>query len=178
MQGSVSDSISTIFGIRTLEFEPNPGLEPMSSGAGDQRAVAPESRPASAAGLTINNRFMCRINGKLISMRGAGGFGAHDQIYRYHRRKDAWFIKAAQAMNFNFMRLHGSGIIATDEFYDLCDRMGMMVWQEFMISNMGLSGVHYRRLAHADGAVHSQAAQPSVADPLVRRQRVQSGQHR
>ena len=45
-------------------------------------------------------------------------------------------------MNFNFLRVHGSGIIATDEFYDLCDRMGMMVWQEFLISNMSLSGVH------------------------------------
>ena len=110
---------------------------------GGPAGLSPESRPASAAGLTINNRFMCRINGKLISMRGAGGFGAHDYIYRYHRRKDAWFIKAAQAMNFNFLRVHGSGIIAPDDFYDLCDRMGMMVWQEFMISNMGLSGVHY-----------------------------------
>ena len=71
LQGNASDRIATVFGIRTLEFEPNPGIEPMSSGAGDQRAVAPESRPASAAGLTINNRFMCRINGKLISLRGA-----------------------------------------------------------------------------------------------------------
>jgi len=118
--GNISDGISTAFGIRTLLFEPNPGIEP-----------------------AVNNRFMCRVNGKLISMRGAGGFGCHDYIYRFHQRKDAWFIKAAQAMNFNFLRVHGSGLIATDEFYDLCDRMGMMVWQEFMISNMGLSGEHY-----------------------------------
>jgi beta-mannosidase len=118
-QGQVSDSISTTFGIRTIEFEPNPGLDS-----------------------DVNNRFMCKVNGKLISMRGAGGFGAHDQIYRYHARKDAWFIKVAQDMNFNFIRLHGAGMIATDEFYDLCDRMGMMVWQEFMISNMGISGEH------------------------------------
>ena len=54
-----SDGISTTFGIRTLVFEPNPGIEP-----------------------AVNNRFMCRINGKLISMRGAGGFGAHDYLYR------------------------------------------------------------------------------------------------
>ena len=118
-QGQVSDSISTTFGIRTIEFEPNPGLDS-----------------------DVNNRFMCKVNGKLISMRGAGGFGSHDQIYRYHARKDAWFIKVAQDLNFNFIRLHGAGMIATDEFYDLCDRMGMMVWQEFMISNMGISGEH------------------------------------
>ena len=117
--GKVADSISTTFGIRTLDFEPNPGLDS-----------------------DVNSRFMCKINGRLISMRGAGGFGAHDQIYRYHSRKDAWFIKVAQDLNFNFIRVHGAGTIATDEFYDLCDRMGMMVWQEFMISNMGISGEH------------------------------------
>ncbi len=112
-----SDSISTTFGIRTLEFDANPGLES-----------------------DVNSRFMCKVNGTLISMRGAGGFGCHDQIYRFHDRKDAWFIKAAQNLNFNFIRVHGSGIIATDEFYNLCDRMGMMVWQEFMVSNMSISG--------------------------------------
>ena len=142
-QEGVSDSISTVFGIRTLEFERNPGLEPTSNGAGDQNVAALKSKPGAGFEPTANDRFMCRINGKLISMRGAGGFGAHDQLYRFHTRKDAWLIKAAQAMNFNFLRLHGSGIIATDEFYDLCDRMGMMVWQEFMVSNMALSGVHH-----------------------------------
>ncbi|MHB1457536.1 MAG: glycosyl hydrolase 2 galactose-binding domain-containing protein [Armatimonadota bacterium] len=114
-----SDSISAVFGIKTIEFEQNPGLES-----------------------EINSRFMCRVNGKLISMRGAGGFGAHDQIYRFHDRKDAWFIKAALALNYNFIRVHGSGIIATDEFYNLCDKMGMMVWQEFMISNSSVTGEH------------------------------------
>lgn len=119
VQGKASDSVSTTFGIRTLVFGQNPGVESKA-----------------------NSRFMCRVNGRLISMRGAGGFGAHDQIYRFHDRKDAWFIKAAQSLNFNFIRVHGAGIIATDEFYNLCDRMGMMVWQEFMISNMGISGEH------------------------------------
>jgi len=119
MDGKASDAISTTFGIRTLEFERNPGLDS-----------------------DVNSRFMCKVNGKLISMRGAGGYSAHDQIYRYHARKDAWFIKVAQELNYNFIRLHGAGTIATDEFYDLCDRMGMMVWQEFMVSNMSISGEH------------------------------------
>ena len=119
LTADASDAISTTFGIRTLEFEPNPGLDS-----------------------NVNSRFMCKVNGRLISMRGAGGYSAHDQIYRYHARKDAWFIKVARELNYNFIRLHGAGTIATDEFYDLCDRMGMMVWQEFMISNMSISGEH------------------------------------
>lgn len=117
--GHVSDAISMTFGIRTLECDPNPNLDS-----------------------DVNNRFLYKINGKLISMRGAGGFGANDQIYRDYARKDAWFIKVAEHLNFNFIRVHGAGVIANDGFYDLCDRMGMMVWQEFMVSNMSLSGVH------------------------------------
>lgn len=117
--GAVSDTISTTFGIRTIEFERNPGLES-----------------------DVNSRFMCRVNGKLISLRGAGGYGCHDQLYREHARKDAWLINVAEALNYNFIRVHGGGVIASDGFYDLCDRMGMMVWQEFMIANMTIRDEH------------------------------------
>lgn len=144
--GNSSDNISTVFGIRTLQFESNPEAVPTSSGAGAQTVAPPGTKLDLAAASAVNNRFMCRINGRLISLRGAGGFGAHDYLYRFHNRKDAWVIKVAQAMNFNFIRIHAAGIIATDEFYDLCDRMGMMVWQDFMISNTGLSGLLHREV--------------------------------
>ncbi len=118
-RGAVSDAISTTFGIRTLEFARNPGLDS-----------------------AVNSRFMCKVNGKLISMRGAGGYGCHDQLYREHARKDAWFINVLQHLNYNFIRVHGAGVIASDSFYDLCDRMGMMVWQEFMIANSAVREEH------------------------------------
>lgn len=39
--------------------------------------------------------------------------------------------RAAEA-NYNMLRLWGGGIYEKDGFYDLCDRKGIMIWQDFM----------------------------------------------
>jgi hypothetical protein len=124
------DNIQTRFGIRTIELLPNPGVNPQCrlwQYANPSRKNLPPLYP-----------FIVKINGRVISMRGAGGYSAHDQLYRFHKDKDKWFIKVAQGLNYNFIRLHGAGMIGPDDFYDACDEMGMMVWQEFMIANLEL----------------------------------------
>ena len=35
---------------------------------------------------------------------------------------------------YNFLISRGGGIYQSDEFYDMCDQMGIMVWQEFMFA--------------------------------------------
>ena len=42
-------------------------------------------------------------------------------------------LKASQA-NFNMFRVWGGGIYEKDVFYELCDRYGIMVWQDFMFA--------------------------------------------
>jgi beta-mannosidase len=49
-----------------------------------------------------------------------------------------WLIKNA---NINMVRVWGGGIIEKEYFYDLCDRNGIMVWQEFIQSSSGIDNI-------------------------------------
>ena len=44
-------------------------------------------------------------------------------------------LGAARAANMNMIRHWGGGYYETDEFYSICDELGIMVWQDFMFGN-------------------------------------------
>ncbi|QRM48542.1 glycoside hydrolase family 2 protein [Rhizobium sp. BG6] len=43
-------------------------------------------------------------------------------------------IEEARAANINLLRVWGGGIFERDEFYEACDRAGMLVWQDFLFA--------------------------------------------
>ena len=43
-------------------------------------------------------------------------------------------IEEAKAANIHMLRVWGGGIFERDEFYAACDRMGMLVWQDFLFA--------------------------------------------
>ncbi len=49
---------------------------------------------------------------------------------------DFYLQKTAEA-NFNMQRVWGGGIYERDRFYEKCDELGIMVWQDFMFASQG-----------------------------------------
>ena len=78
--------------------------------------------------------FSLQINGIDIFCKGANWIPA-DSIYaRTSPEKYEVLIKEARECNFNMLRVWGGGLYEPDLFYDLCDRYGILVWQDFMFA--------------------------------------------
>ena len=76
-------------------------------------------------------------------------------------------IEQAAAAGMNMLRLPGFGPYEQDAFHDLCDQLGMLVWQDLMFASMDypFDEPEFRRLAEAEvGQVAAQlAGRPSSA---------------
>ena len=44
-------------------------------------------------------------------------------------------LESARDANMNMIRNWGGGYYETEEFYDICDELGIMIWQDFMFGN-------------------------------------------
>lgn len=50
-------------------------------------------------------------------------------------------LELAHRANVNLLRVWGGGVIESPEFYAHCDRLGILVWQEFAQSSSGLESI-------------------------------------
>ena len=76
--------------------------------------------------------FILIINGNKVFAKG-GNFVPADIVYSRITRKDYDILtdRAIEA-NCNAMRVWGGGMYESDDFYDLCDEKGLVVWQDFI----------------------------------------------
>lgn len=82
--------------------------------------------------------YELRVNGTAVRVRG-WNWVPIDALYGVPRpEKLAHLLCLAARANANLIRVWGGGLIETPEFYDLCDRLGLLVWQEFVQSSSGI----------------------------------------
>jgi beta-mannosidase len=74
-------------------------------------------------------------------------------------------LESARDANMNMIRHWGGGYYESDEFYSICDQLGIMVWQDFMFGNDWQPGTYDFKLnieAEADDQVRRLRNHPSI----------------
>ena len=78
--------------------------------------------------------FYFRINNLEVFLKGSNWIPADSfQELISHDRLE-WLVKSAQMANMNVLRVWGGGLYEQEYFYELCDRLGIMIWQDFMFA--------------------------------------------
>jgi beta-mannosidase len=78
--------------------------------------------------------FQFVINGRPFFAKGANWIPANVFNNRITAHKYRSLLKNAVDANMNMLRVWGGGIYENDIFYDLCDHLGICVWQDFMFA--------------------------------------------
>lgn len=107
--GQVMDRAEGVFGVRTIEMV----MEPRG---------------------TDRTGFYFKVNDKPVFLKGMN-WTPCDAIYaRITDERYRQLLSKTVESNINALRVWGGGFYEAKLFYDLCDRMGILVWQDFMFA--------------------------------------------
>lgn len=70
-----------------------------------------------------------RVNGRRIFLHGSNWIP--EAMCRNSRARTEAELRYTRQSGVNFLRLWGGGIAESDDFFDLCDQLGILVWTEF-----------------------------------------------
>ena len=166
LNSKTSDFQTTRFGVRELSYEltvdapsakglrieQNPIADNRLGELLDHRMVRDTLGgihiPSLAKGIDVKNLnvipnggmspyLVIKVNGVRIFCRG-GNWGMDDMMKDVSREHlEPYFILHKEA-NFNMIR-NWTGASTSENFYDLCDEYGMLVWNDFWISTEGFN---------------------------------------
>ena len=109
----------------------------------DDTSIVFGIRTVSSATVNVNGwvRRDFYVNGKRVNLVG-GAWVPDMMLNRDYQRYD-YELRLCRNANVNLVRIWGGGIGETDDFYELADRYGLLVWQDFWITgdtNGGFKG--------------------------------------
>ncbi|MDR2090675.1 MAG: hypothetical protein LBP62_03375 [Clostridiales bacterium] len=74
--------------------------------------------------------FAFKVNGRRIFAKGANWIPADSFTERVTYDKLDTLIKSVRDANMNMLRVWGGGYYESDDFYNICDKYGILVWQD------------------------------------------------
>jgi len=81
---------------------------------------------------TFGESFEFAVNGIKIWARGANWIPDHSFPSTITRARLREQLQRAIDQGMNMLRVWGGGMYESDDFYSLCDELGIMVWQDFL----------------------------------------------
>ena len=85
------------------------------------------------------------INGEKIYVRGFNMVPLDHMYGNVNEGHYEQIIEAMKHTNANLVRVWGGGIIEKEIFYELCDKNGILIWQEFIQSSSGIDNIPSKR---------------------------------
>lgn len=86
-------------------------------------------------------RYNVKINGEKIYLKGVNFLPIDHMLGAVGEDRYINQLKSIRSGNFNLIRLWGGGVKEKEILFDLCDELGILIWQDFTQSNSGLDGI-------------------------------------
>ena len=109
--------------------------------SGDDGALDSWERRIGLRTLTVKREkdrwgesFCHLVNGVDVFAMGADYIPEDSILSRRSPERTRRLLEDAKLANFNCVRVWGGGCYPDDWFYDLCDELGLLVWQDFMFA--------------------------------------------
>jgi len=82
--------------------------------------------------------WLCEVNGKTLFLQGVNWSPAKVDYPDTTREDLDALVGLYKDMGCTLFRVWGGAYLETEPFYELCDRAGILVWQEFPLSSSGV----------------------------------------
>ena len=80
------------------------------------------------------SEFAHKINNVKFFAMGADYIPEDNILSRCNKERTYDLLKQCKDAHFNCIRVWGGGLYPSDDFYDACDELGLVVWQDFMFA--------------------------------------------
>jgi len=117
--------------LRLEAYHTKPAEKPFIAPVNVELAQQPDDKGSS---------FYFNINGKATYMKGANYIPSDAFVTRMTKNEYRKMLMMAKDANMNMLRVWGGGIYEDDYFYELCDSLGIHVWQDFMFAGTMVPG--------------------------------------